>query len=127
MKSAHKCVVHLVAEECVTQIVVARPSPHVLGGAGVLRMLKHDDADQPDDHAEDKPAAGEERVVDADLFGPLVAAARIADKDHDADEERKARGGENEALRYDAGVWCPGRQAVLGLQVFSSVEDGQGR
>lgn len=71
-------------------VLDAGPSPDVLVATVVPSDLEDSGGCCPHDHAENKPADGEESVVDADLLGALVTAAAVPDEDDEANAERDA-------------------------------------
>lgn len=84
LKSADQRIVHLVLKQLASLVVHARPAPHILISAGVLRTLKDTSSNAPHDDTEDEEANSKDGVIYSSLLRSSVASFPVRIKDHQA-------------------------------------------
>ncbi len=115
----------VVLEELAALVVLAGPAPHVLAVAGGLAAVQDAGADEPHDDAEHEPADGEHGVVDGDFLGALVASSAVGEHDENGEQKRHAGDAEDDDLRPEFLLGCPGGEVVSVGEVGRRVEDGE--
>lgn len=99
LKSANQRIIHLVLKQLTPLVVDARPAPHILIIAVVLRALQDAGRDTPHHDAEDEEADSEDGIVHGRFLRSSVAASPVCVEDHQAKSERDTSGHEDDILR----------------------------
>jgi hypothetical protein len=86
LQAADKSIRDVVLKERTALVVFAAPAPDILAISVGFTLVQDSCADTPHDDTKDKEKNSESGVVDGDLLGSIVTAAKVTPEDNQAHE-----------------------------------------
>lgn len=131
LHSTYQIIIDLVLVQVLPGPAFARPTPHVVPVAVLVRLVQHAGANRPDNDGENEEADGEDGIIRRRFLGTPVPSPPICIDHGNRHDQRDASDGQQRDLWPYLLVhvpWVNGApRGRLGGQVPGRIEDGKGR